>query len=95
MSAMWIALSGPGLELDSIAAAIVGGTAFVGGRGGLLGTIAGVLIIQILSTMAVLMGLDIEVAVHHKRLGDSGRGNAVQPRQCRRVRKGGELRKLS
>ena len=50
-----------GLELDSIAAAIVGGTAFVGGRGGLLGTIAGVLIIQILSTVAVLMGLDIEV----------------------------------
>ena len=52
---------GTGLELDSIAAAIVGGTAFVGGRGGLLGTIAGVLMIQILSTMAVLMGLDIEV----------------------------------
>ena len=52
---------GTGLELDSIAAAVVGGTAFVGGRGGLLGTIAGVLIIQILSTMAVLMGLDVEV----------------------------------
>ena len=52
---------GTGLELDSIAAAIVGGTAFVGGRGGLLGTIAGVLIIQLLSTMALLMGLDIEV----------------------------------
>ena len=50
-----------GLDLDSIAAAVVGGTAFVGGRGGLLGTIAGVLMIQILSTMAVLMGLDIEV----------------------------------
>lgn len=52
---------GAGLELDSIAAAIVGGTAFVGGRGGLPGTIAGVLIIQLLSTMALLMGLDIEV----------------------------------
>ncbi len=52
---------GTGLELDSIAAAIVGGTAFVGGRGGLMGTIAGVLLIQLLSTMAVLMGLDIEV----------------------------------
>jgi ribose/xylose/arabinose/galactoside ABC-type transport system permease subunit len=50
-----------GLDLDSIAAAVVGGTAFVGGRGGLLGTIAGVLMIQILSTMAVLLGLDIEV----------------------------------
>ncbi len=52
---------GTGLELDSIAAAIVGGTAFVGGRGGLLGTIAGVLLIQLLSTMALLMGLDIQV----------------------------------
>ena len=52
---------GSGLDLDSIAAAIVGGTAFIGGRGGLLGTIAGVLIIQILSTMVLLLGLDVEV----------------------------------
>ena len=52
---------GSGLDLDSIAAAVVGGTAFVGGRGGLLGTIAGVLIIQLLSTMVVLLGLDVEV----------------------------------
>lgn len=52
---------GSGLDLDSIAAAVVGGTAFVGGRGGLLGTVAGVLIIQLLSTMAVLLGLDVEV----------------------------------
>ena len=49
-----------GLDLDSIAAAVVGGTAFFGGRGGLMGTIAGVLIIQILSTMVVLIGLDIQ-----------------------------------
>ena len=48
-----------GLDLDSIAAAVVGGTAFFGGRGGLLGTIAGVLIIQVLSTMVVLIGLEI------------------------------------
>ena len=49
-----------GLDLDSIAAAVVGGTAFFGGRGGLLGTIAGVLIIQVLSTMVILIGLEIE-----------------------------------
>ena len=49
-----------GLDLDSIAAAVVGGTAFFGGKGGLLGTIAGVLIIQVLSTMVVLIGLEIE-----------------------------------
>ena len=40
--------------------AAIGGTAFFGGRGGLLGTIAGVLIIQVLSTMVVLIGLEIE-----------------------------------
>ena len=49
-----------GLDLDSIAAAVVGGTSFFGGKGQLIGTIAGVLIIQILSTMFVLIGLDIE-----------------------------------
>ena len=49
-----------GLDLDSIAAAVVGGTSFFGGKGKLMGTIAGVLIIQILSTMVVLIGLDIE-----------------------------------
>lgn len=49
-----------GLDLDSIAAAVVGGTSFFGGKGHLMGTIAGVMIIQILSTMVVLIGLDIE-----------------------------------
>ena len=49
-----------GLDLDSIAAAVVGGTSFFGGKGQLMGTIAGVMIIQILSTMVVLIGLDIE-----------------------------------
>ena len=36
-----------GLDLDSIAAAVVGGTSFFGGKAKLIGTIAGVLIIQI------------------------------------------------
>jgi ribose transport system permease protein len=49
-----------GLDLDSIAAAVVGGTSFFGGKAKIIGTIAGVLIIQILSTMVVLIGLDIE-----------------------------------
>jgi ribose transport system permease protein len=57
-----------GMDLDSIAAAVVGGTAFVGGRGGLLGTVAGVLMIQILSTMTVLLGLDIQVQLIIKGL---------------------------
>ena len=58
---MWIALSARDLSWTQLRRRSSAGTAFVGGRGGLLGTIAGVLLIQLLSTMAVLMGLDIEV----------------------------------
>ncbi len=50
-----------GFDLDSIAAAVVGGTAFTGGRGSLLGTVAGVVLIQVLSTMALLLGLNIQL----------------------------------
>jgi ribose transport system permease protein len=49
-----------GLDLDAIAAAVVGGTLFTGGRGSVLGTLAGVLLIQLLSTMALLLGLTIQ-----------------------------------
>ncbi|MBK8025846.1 MAG: ABC transporter permease [Chloroflexi bacterium] len=49
-----------GLDLDAIAAAVVGGTLFIGGRGSVLGTLAGVLLIQVLSTMALLLGLTIQ-----------------------------------
>ena len=44
----------------SIAAAIVGGAAFTGGRGGLLGTMAGVLIVQFLTSMTIFFGLEVE-----------------------------------
>jgi len=50
-----------GFDLDSIAAAIVGGTVFTGGRGNLFGTVAGVILIQVLSTMVLLLGLKIEL----------------------------------
>ena len=49
-----------GLDLDAIAAAVVGGTLFTGGRGSVLSTMAGVLLIQVLSTMALLLGLSIQ-----------------------------------
>jgi ribose transport system permease protein len=49
---------GRGFDLDSIAAAVVGGTAFTGGRGSLLGTAAGVLIVQFLSSITLILGLD-------------------------------------
>jgi ribose/xylose/arabinose/galactoside ABC-type transport system permease subunit len=51
---------GRGFELNSIAATVVGGTLFEGGRGGVVGTIAGVLIITILFNLVLLLGLDEE-----------------------------------
>jgi ribose/xylose/arabinose/galactoside ABC-type transport system permease subunit len=51
---------GRGFELNSIAAAVVGGTLFEGGRGGVIGTVAGVLIITILFNLVLLLGLDEE-----------------------------------
>lgn len=59
---------GRGFELDSIAAAVVGGTAFTGGRGSLLGTAAGVLIVQFLSSITLVLGLDVSVQLIVKGL---------------------------
>jgi ribose/xylose/arabinose/galactoside ABC-type transport system permease subunit len=59
----WIGISdnwvGKGYEIDSIAAVVMGGTSFAGGRGGILGTIAGVLILVILYNMVLLLHLPI------------------------------------
>ncbi|MEN6409518.1 MAG: ribose ABC transporter permease, partial [Anaerolineaceae bacterium] len=41
--------SGTGLELDAIAAAVLGGTSLAGGTGSITGTIAGAFIIGVLS----------------------------------------------
>ncbi|MCB0155447.1 MAG: ABC transporter permease [Anaerolineae bacterium] len=51
---------GRGYELDSIAAVVVGGTLLEGGRGGVLGTVAGVLIMVILFNLVLLLNLDEE-----------------------------------
>lgn len=48
---------GPGLELDSIAAVLLGGTVLGGGRGGLLGTVGGVLVIVVLSNVFNQLGV--------------------------------------
>ncbi len=41
--------SGEGFELDAIAAAVVGGTSFTGGKGTMVGTLLGAIIIGILN----------------------------------------------
>jgi ribose transport system permease protein len=50
--------SGAGLELDVIAAVILGGTSLFGGRGTIIGTLIGSLIIGILNNGLVLVGVD-------------------------------------
>ena len=50
--------SGVGLELDVIAAVILGGTSLFGGRGTIVGTLIGSLIIGILNNGLVLVGID-------------------------------------
>jgi ribose transport system permease protein len=49
--------AGAGFELSSIVAVVVGGTALSGGRGGVTGTIAAVLLLTMLSTMLNLLGV--------------------------------------
>lgn len=49
---------GQGWELDSIAAAIVGGTAFAGGSGGAIRTLAGAFTIAGISNVILLTGAD-------------------------------------
>jgi len=48
---------GAGLELDVIAATVIGGTSLAGGEGTVLGTVIGVLIIGILRNGLVLLGV--------------------------------------
>ena len=48
--------AGIGLELSAIAAAVIGGTSLMGGRGSILGAFAGVLIISVLQSGLVQIG---------------------------------------
>ncbi len=50
-------LSGVGFELDAIAATVIGGTTFDGGKGGIGGTIIGVLILAMLNNILNLMNI--------------------------------------
>lgn len=50
--------AGTGTELDAIAAVVIGGTSLIGGRGSVLGTMAGVLIFGLLSNILQLRNID-------------------------------------
>jgi ribose/xylose/arabinose/galactoside ABC-type transport system permease subunit len=51
---------GGGYDLDSIAAAAIGGVSLAGGRGGLWGTLAGVLLIRMLMNFVLVVHLPVE-----------------------------------
>ncbi|MFE8699866.1 ABC transporter permease [Cytobacillus sp. FJAT-54145] len=49
--------AGRGMEMDAIAAAVVGGTSMMGGRGFILGTVYGMLIIAVMNNLLNLFGV--------------------------------------
>jgi ribose/xylose/arabinose/galactoside ABC-type transport system permease subunit len=49
---------GDGLELQSITAVILGGTSLFGGRGGLIGTLGGVLLLSLTNNMLVMLNVN-------------------------------------
>jgi ribose/xylose/arabinose/galactoside ABC-type transport system permease subunit len=50
-----------GYNLNSITAAVIGGTSFAGGRGTVAGTMAGVILVTILVSLVVAAGLPVEL----------------------------------
>jgi len=50
-------IAGIGYELNAIAAVVIGGTSFSGGKGSIIGTLVGACILQVLSTGLQLFGI--------------------------------------
>lgn len=50
-------IAGVGYELNAIAAVIIGGTSLFGGKGSIIGTLAGACILQVLATGLQLLGV--------------------------------------
>jgi ribose transport system permease protein len=57
IGSMDYANAGAGYELDAIAAVIVGGTSFAGGKGSMIGTVLGVMIIAVMNNLLNLWGV--------------------------------------
>jgi ribose/xylose/arabinose/galactoside ABC-type transport system permease subunit len=55
--------AGQGFEFDALAAIILGGTTFQGGRGGIAGTVAGVLILAAVFNLVNILGLDFDLGL--------------------------------
>jgi ribose/xylose/arabinose/galactoside ABC-type transport system permease subunit len=50
-------IAGQGYELDAIAAVVIGGTSLFGGRGGIIGTFIGAMLIGVLNNGLVVLGV--------------------------------------
>lgn len=59
---------GLGYELDAIAAVVIGGTSLAGGRGTMIGTVAGALLLGVLNNILALRGVDPDVQLLIKGL---------------------------
>lgn len=57
IGSMDFANAGSGMEMDAIAAAVVGGTSMSGGRGFIMGTVFGMLIIAVMNNLLNLFGV--------------------------------------
>ena len=57
LGGMDVASAGSGYEMDAIAAVIVGGTSMSGGRGSIIGTVMGMLIIAVMNNLLNLWGV--------------------------------------
>jgi len=57
IGSMDYANAGSGYEMDAIAAVVVGGTSMSGGKGSILGTVFGMLIIAVMNNLLNLMGV--------------------------------------
>jgi ribose transport system permease protein len=65
-----IRMPGFGLELQVIAAVVIGGTSLMGGRGSVISTFFGVLIISVLAAGLAQIGANRADQAHHHRRGD-------------------------
>ena len=50
---------GPGMELEAIAAVLIGGATLAGGKGSVAGTILGVFVLGILANIFSLLGIEV------------------------------------
>ncbi|GDY29664.1 ribose ABC transporter permease [Gandjariella thermophila] len=59
---------GAGYELDAIAAVVIGGTSLAGGRGSVVGTVAGALLLGVLNNVLALNNIDANIQLLIKGL---------------------------